>query len=72
MYECDKNQMFYYNVNLFKKSIFWEFWAIDRTRPTFDKFYYYHFHKWKKIDTLEAYINLDKIISFDMKKKDKM
>jgi hypothetical protein len=45
IYECDKNQMLYYNVKCFKKSKFWEFWAIDRTWPTLDKFYYVHFHK---------------------------
>ncbi len=31
MCECDKNQMFYCNVKSFKKSTFWEFWAIDKT-----------------------------------------
>ncbi len=25
MYECDKNEMPYYNVKSFKKSVFWEF-----------------------------------------------
>jgi hypothetical protein len=30
MYECDKNQMPYYNVFVFKKCNFEEFWAIDR------------------------------------------
>jgi hypothetical protein len=38
MYECDKNQVPYYNVKSFKNSNFWEFWAIDRTWPTFNKF----------------------------------
>ncbi len=38
MYECDKNQMPYHNIIFFKKSNFWEFWAIDRTWPTLDKF----------------------------------
>ncbi len=46
MYECDKNQMPYCNVKGFKKSNFWEFWAIDRTWPTLDIFSYFHFHKW--------------------------
>jgi hypothetical protein len=45
MYECDKNQMPYCNVIFFNKSNFWEFWAIDRTWSTLDKFYYFHFHK---------------------------
>ncbi len=45
MYECDKNQMPYCNVKSFKKSNFWKFWAIDRTWPSLDKFYYPHFHK---------------------------
>jgi hypothetical protein len=45
IYECDNNQMLYYNVKSFKKSIFGEFWAIDRTWPTLDKFHYFHFHK---------------------------
>ncbi len=48
MYEYDKNQMPYCNVKSFEKSNFWEFWTIDRTWPTLDKFYYSHFHKWKK------------------------
>ncbi len=48
MYECDKNEMPYYNVKSFKKSVFWEFWDIDKTWPTLNKFYYFHFHKWKK------------------------
>ncbi len=38
MYECDKNQMPYYNVKSLKKSIF-KFWAIDKAWPTLDKFY---------------------------------
>jgi len=48
MYECDKNQMPYYSVKSFKKSNFLEFWAIDRTWPTLDKFYYFNFKKKKK------------------------
>jgi hypothetical protein len=28
-YECGKNQMPYYDEFFFKKSIFWEFWAIE-------------------------------------------
>ncbi len=43
--KCDKNKMPYYNVKSFKKSNFWEFWAIDRTWPMLDKFYYFHFPK---------------------------
>ncbi len=39
MYECDKNQMPYSNVKDFKKSNFGEFWAIDKTWSTLDKFY---------------------------------
>ncbi len=27
-----------YNVKSFKKSSFWEFWAIDKTWPTLDEF----------------------------------
>ncbi len=45
MYECEKNQMAYCNVMFFKKWNFWEFWVIDRTWPTLDKFYYSYFHK---------------------------
>ncbi len=45
IYECDKNQMPYYHVKSFKKPNFYKFWAIDRTWPTLDKFYYFHFHK---------------------------
>ncbi len=45
MYEHDKNQMPYCNVKSFKKSIFQEFWAINKTWPTLNKFYYFHFHK---------------------------
>jgi hypothetical protein len=37
MYECDKNLMPYCNVKSFKKSNFWEFWAIDKTWPTLEK-----------------------------------
>jgi hypothetical protein len=48
MYECDKNQVPYYNVKIFKKWNFWEFWAINRTWPILDKFYYSYFHKWKQ------------------------
>jgi hypothetical protein len=40
----------------FKKSNFGEFWAIDRTWPTLDKFYYPQFHKLIIVNTLEAYI----------------
>ncbi len=47
MYECEKNQMPYCNVNFFKKSNFREMWAIGRTWLTLDKFSYSHFHKWK-------------------------
>jgi hypothetical protein len=35
-------KMPYHNVKSFKKSNFWEFWAIDKT---LDKFYYPHYHK---------------------------
>jgi len=44
MYKCDKNQMPCCNVKNFKKSNFCEFWAIDKTWLTFNKFYYSHFH----------------------------
>jgi hypothetical protein len=44
----------YYNVKSFKNWNFLEFWAIDRTWPTLDKFYYFHFPKWK-IDILNIY-----------------
>jgi hypothetical protein len=40
LYECDKNQMPYYNVKTLKKWNFWEFWAIDKTWPTLDTFCY--------------------------------
>jgi hypothetical protein len=30
----------YCNVNFFEKNFFWNFWAIDRTLPTLNKFYY--------------------------------
>jgi hypothetical protein len=70
MYECDKNKMHYCNVKNFQKSNFWEFWAIDRTWPTLDKFYYSQFHKWKKIDTLKAYIKFGtKYFIWHFKKK---
>jgi hypothetical protein len=45
MYDYDKNQVPYCNVKSFKKSYFWDFWAIDKTWPTLDQFYYSHFHK---------------------------
>jgi hypothetical protein len=69
MYECDKNQMPYCNVNFFKKSNFGEFWVIDKTWLTLDKF------------TISTFINennryfkclhkiWNKIISFDMEKR---
>ncbi len=37
--------MLYCNLKGFKKIDFGEFWAIDRTWPTLDKFDYFHFHK---------------------------
>jgi len=72
MYECYINQMPYYNVKCFKKSNLWEFWAIDITWPTLDKFCYY-FHKWKKKKNFkDLYKIWNKIISFDMRKKGNM
>ncbi len=32
-------------VKSLNKSNLWEFWAIDRTWPTLEIFYYSHFHK---------------------------
>jgi hypothetical protein len=69
MYECDKNQMPYCNVKSLNKWNLLEFWAIDRTWPTLDKFYYSHFHKFKRKNFRSFYKIWSKIISFDMKKK---
>jgi hypothetical protein len=65
MYECDKNQMPYCNVIFFKKSIFWEFWAM---------FYFIIFtfinEKINKIKNFKVYTKFGtKVVSFDMKKK---
>ncbi len=72
MYECGKNQMPYCNVKGFKKSIFWEFWAIDRTWPTLDIFSYFHFHKWGNFLKKNLHKIWNKIISFGMIKKGEM
>jgi hypothetical protein len=48
MYECDKNKMAYCNVKSLKKIKFLGILAIDGTWPTLNKFYYFHFHKWKQ------------------------
>jgi hypothetical protein len=69
MYEYDENQMLDYNVKSFKKSNFWEFSAIDRTWSTLVKFYYSHFHKWKKRYFKGLYKIWNKIISFHMTNK---
>jgi hypothetical protein len=69
MYECDKNQMPYCNVKNLNKWNLLEFWAIDRTWPTLDKFYYSHFHKLKRKNFRGFYKIWSKIISFDMEKK---
>jgi len=44
LYECDKNQIPSCNIKSFKNSNLWEFWAIDGTWHTLDKFYYFNFH----------------------------
>ncbi len=54
--ECDKNKLPCCIIKSFKKSNFLGFWAIDRTWPALDKFHYFHFPKWKKKKTLNAYI----------------
>jgi hypothetical protein len=56
MYECDKNQLPYCNVKKFKMSKFYEFWAIDRSWLTLDKFLLFSFSQVKTIDIVEAYI----------------
>ncbi len=69
MYECDKNQMPYYNVKGFKKSSFWEFWAIDKIWPTLDKISYFTFISEKNRYFRSLHKIWNKIISFDMRKK---
>jgi hypothetical protein len=69
MYECDKNQMPYFNVKNFKKSNFWKFWAIDKTWPTLDKFIILTFTSEKNWYFRGLNKIWNKIISFDMKKK---
>jgi hypothetical protein len=64
MYESEKNQVPYCNVENLKKWYFKEFWAFDKTWPTLDKFDHFLFSKC-------LYTNWNKIISFDMKKKGK-
>jgi hypothetical protein len=60
----------YYNVLNFKSEIY-GIWAIDKTWPTLDKFYYSYNHKWKKKNFRCPYKIWNKFISFDMKKKRK-
>jgi hypothetical protein len=61
--------MAYCNVKVFKKSNLWEFAAIDKTWPTFNRFYYFHFHKWT-IDNLKAYIKFGtKLVHLTWKKR---
>jgi hypothetical protein len=69
IHECDKNQMPYQNVKSFKKSNFWEFWAIDKhwinfTILTFISKNNRYFRCLYKI--------WNKIISFGMRKKGEM
>ncbi len=72
MYECDKNQMPYYNEKSCLKSNFWEFWAIDKLWPTLDKFYYFQDFISEKKNFKCLYKIWNKIISLDMKKKGEM
>jgi hypothetical protein len=48
MYGCDKTKCLIAMQKSSKNDFFWKFWAIDRTRPTLDKFYYFHFFVEKK------------------------
>jgi len=60
------------NIKSFKKSNLWEFWAIDGTWPTLDKFYYSNSHNEDNRYFRSLYKIWNKIISFDMKKKGEM
>jgi hypothetical protein len=69
MYDYDKNQVPYCNVKKFKKSIFWEFWTIDKNGP-----HWIHFIILTFISEINRHFRglckiWNKIISFDMKKK---
>ncbi len=69
MYECDKNQMPYYNV----KSFFGEFWAIDIEHGS----HWINFTILTFISEKDRYFRClykiwNKIISFDMRKNDEM
>jgi len=72
MYECDKNQVLYCNVKSFKRSNFWEFWTIDRTWPTLDKFTIFTFISEKNRYFRSLHKIWNKIISFDIRKKGEM
>jgi hypothetical protein len=69
MNECDKNQVAYCNVRNFKKWIFWEFWAIDRTWTHWIPFIILIFISEKNIDFRCLYNIRNKSISFDIRKK---
>jgi len=62
----------YCNVKSFKKSIFGEFWAIDRTWPTLDKFIILIFINENNRYFKNLYKIWNKIISFYMRKKGEM
>ncbi len=71
VYKCVSNQMPYCNVKSFKKSSFWEFWAIDKTWLTLNKFYYFTFTSENNVYFKGLHKIWNKIISFDMRKKGK-
>jgi hypothetical protein len=73
MYECDKNQMLYYNVKSFLKSNIWEFWAIDIEHgPHWINFTILAFISENDRYFKGLYKIWNKIISFDMKKIDEI
>lgn len=45
-----------WNWQGFKSEKKWGFLVIDKTLPTLHEFYYSYFHKWKKLNNLNAYI----------------
>jgi hypothetical protein len=60
MHECDNNQMPYCNIYFKKNHLnFWKFWATNKTWPTLDKFYYFHFYDWKNTYILKAHIKFE-------------
>jgi hypothetical protein len=72
MYECDKNQVPYYNVKSFKKWIFWEFGPLIEYGPYWINFITLTFISEKNRYSRCLYKIWNKVISFDMKKNEEI